>query len=46
MTVRPIVIAGDPVLHRGAELVWQLRDLQLAANGGQLPDDFSIIAIW
>ena len=32
--------------YRDVELVWQLRELQLSGNGGKLPDDFSIIAVW
>lgn len=38
-------IAQAAWLHRGAELFWQLRELQLAGNAGKLPDDFSIIAV-
>ena len=39
-------IARTAWLHSGADLVMELRDLQLAGNGGKLPDDFSIIAAW
>lgn len=39
-------IAQTAWLHRGTELVWQLRELQLAGNAGKLPDDFSLIAVW
>ena len=32
--------------HAGADLATKLRELQLAGNGGKLPDDFSLIAVW
>ena len=37
------LIAQMAHLHSGAALIAHLRDLQLAGNGGKLPDDFSIV---
>ncbi len=39
-------VAREAHGQAGADLVMQLRELQLAGNGGKLPDDFSLIAVW
>ena len=32
--------------YSGTDLISELRELQLAGNGGKLPDDFSVVAVW